>query len=156
MRISRLEEEVKLLRATTPGQFHYPRSTLSHTNSFNENDYSRPKPRNYFELNKTMQKRLNANINYGTINCTEDAELEIPPPVNQKLDEIFSQERRKYSKSNKNRHSIAEIPNKIEEREQMAIKLEKDTIELRKELQDALTNRQMAESKIAEYVIITT
>lgn len=90
-------------------------------------------------------KRSNMNLNYGVVNSTGDGYL---------FDENNFHSKRYSAQSPPKRHDNSGI-NEVDEESldgSHVMQLEKDTLKLRRDLQDALASRKHAESRILAYV----
>lgn len=131
-------------RASSSGYNNHP---LQNSQSFNERDYSGGRSTTNRSVN-----RSNLNLNYGTISNHEDAELGFPTeddiilPMNQQFNDIRKAEKLKYSQSN-GKHS-RESDHDASTSDGHIVQMEKDTLELRRELQDALAGKKQAENKV--------
>lgn len=96
--------------------------------------------------------RSSLNLNYGTISNHEDTDLGFPTeddiilPMNQQFNDIRKAEKLKYSQSN-GKHS-RESDQDTQTTDGHIVQMEKDTLELRRELQDALAGKKQAENKV--------
>lgn len=157
-----MEDEIKSLRtllthflqattssANTPPRpsssgYHHP---LQNSQSFNERDYSGGRP------NRTAN-RSTLNLHYGTISNHEDTDLGFPTeddiilPMNQQFNDIRKAEKLKYSQSNGKHSRESSEHHEATTSDGHIVQMEKDTLELRRELQDALAGKKQAENKV--------
>lgn len=155
-----------------------PYHPLQHTASFNERDFARasmsPQPQ---QQPHRPSHRQSLNLNYGTINHDDTlgfaTEQDIIRPMHQQFNDIRKAEKLKYSQNN-GKHvfgSAAAVSSENhqtrpasfggagdstnyatqaehEQNDGHIVQMEKDTLGLRRELQDALASKKSAESKI--------
>lgn len=157
-----MEDEIKSLRAllthflqATAASQSPPRASssgynhpLQNSQSFNERDYSGGR-----QTANRLAHRSSLNINYGTISNHDDVDLGFPTeddiilPMNQQFNDIRKAEKLKYSQSN-GKHSRESVDHDAPTSDGHIVQMEKDTLELRRELQDALAGKKQAENKV--------
>jgi hypothetical protein len=189
-RISKLEDEVKALRAIFSYRINYQKSPspnpanyltpLTHSQSFGERDVPRPVQMSRHTngtsngVEYSRHKRHSLNLNYGVINSNNGEQLEAPPGgmvTNGGIDHLYktmnnysndsshseddlNAEKLRYQRSPKPNGVVTTTGgNKLqfgitEESEGQVLQYEKDALELRRELQEAVTSRKNAENKI--------
>lgn len=166
--VSRLEDEVKSLRALLSHTINYnsnrtnPVIHAASATTFGnvERGFIRHQtPPNLRQSNSSSnsngdrQKRHSLNLNYGTIHQDDGGsngpifhnEADILQPMQEQFEELLR---------NENGHSKSKLPNGHysttdgELTDMQLLQMEKDNLELRRELQDAIANRKHADNKI--------
>jgi hypothetical protein len=130
-RLTKLEDEVRTIKAFL-GVNSNPFQQYSQQPNFT--------PNSSFAMSEQL-KRSNMNLNYGVLNSTGDSF---------QLDE--------HSNFNSRRHPSQSPPkplnNSINEADEDShvLQMEKDTLKLRRDLQDAIASKKQAETRIIAYV----
>lgn len=139
-----------MLNSTQPISYH------PQTNSIIDRDTHRPH-RNHV-IDQLRRNRQSLNINYGTINQEDsldfNAEGEILRPMNQQFNDIRKAEKIKYVQSNGCSSSFGVIDHnnyttpENEQNDGQLVQMEKDTLDLRRELQDTIASKKQADNRI--------
>lgn len=156
-----MEDEIKSLRTLLTHVLHAsansspprPPSTayqlpLQSSQSFNERG-------DYAGGGRQRNRNNTLNLNYGTISNSDDTELAfateediIIRPMNQHFNDIRKAEKKYPQVNGKHRDSTANNVDHEPTSDGHIVQMEMDTLELRRELQDALAGKMQAENKI--------
>lgn len=165
--VSKLEDEIKSLRSLLSHSLNFGRTNqmLTATNTFNhDRGFLRASP-GLRNSPSDKQKRHSFSLNYGTINQEEAGlnsplfhnETDILQPMQDQFNELLKGEKLKYGlKGGKtdDMHGTNKLQNghyissDNDGNDGQLLQMEKDNLELRRELQDALANKKHADNKI--------
>lgn len=169
--VSKLEDEIKSLRSLLSHSLNFGRSNqmMTPTNAFNnDRSFLRTTP-GLRNSPGDRQKRHSFSLNYGTINQEDGIlnsplfhnETDILQPMQDQFNELLKGEKLKYGingESTDDGHVKNKVPNghytssESDGNDVQLLQMEKDNLELRRELQDALANKKHADNKIQAYV----
>lgn len=156
--ISKLEDEVKMLKGVLSHFLSY-----GHANSNPSFNASMPlnvtADRNFQRLNSTNRTSISPNdtqtrrsfpLKYGTIN--QDSDCDPLEQIQQQFSEMLNDDNVNFNRSNIAQHANDEIYTNTanDNHECTIVQMEKDNLELRRELQDARASNKQADKKIQE------
>jgi hypothetical protein len=133
-RLTKIEDEVRSMKAF-----------LSVNNPFQQYSQQFNATNSNLTMNDQM-KRNNMSLNYGVINSTA---VDGPAPFDEHHQNYYQRLQRTSQSPTKRHENLAINEN---DDDSHVIQLEKDTVKLRRDLQDALAGRKQAESRVIAYV----
>lgn len=155
--ISKLDDEVKMLKGVLSHFFNFGHT--SSNSAFNGTMPSNAADRNFPPQNATnrtsispndSQKRRNFPLKYGTIN--QDSDCDPLEPIQQQFTELLKEENLNFNRNSMAQHSKDDNYTNTdnENHDCTIVQMEKDNLELRRELQDARASNKQADKKIQE------
>lgn len=169
--VTKLEDEIKSLRSLLSHTLNFGRTNpvITPSNSFSTDRNFMRQTSNLRNTNGDRQKRHSFSLNYGTINQDDGglngplfhSETDILQPMQEQLNELIKGEKLKYGingAATDDTHSKNKLQNGHYPSDDgvvndlQLLQMEKDNLELRRELQDAIANKKHADNKIHAYV----
>lgn len=159
--VTKLEDEVKMLKSLVSHFLSFGGHSNSNT-PFNQSNQSTPlnaPDRNFHRQNSAnrssispsdSQKRRSFPLKYGTINQEDDNDL--LRPIQQQFNELLKEDNLNLNRNNIVQHAKDEIYVNLtnENNDCTIVQMEKDNLELRRELEDARASNKQADKKIQE------
>lgn len=160
--VTKLEEEVKMLKSLVSHFLNFGGHSNSNSSTpFNLSNQSTPlnaPDRSFARQNSANrsspgdgQKRRSFPLKYGTVNQDDDNEL--LRPIQQQFNELLKEDNLNFNRNNIAQHAKDEIYANLTNdtnHDTTIVQMEKDNLELRRELEDARASNKQADKKIQE------